>query len=40
MEVDEKSAKWTSMYRNRRYYFCASGCKMKFDAEPQKYIKK
>jgi YHS domain-containing protein len=39
MEVDEKSAKWTSEYKGRKYYFCAPGWKRKFDANPEKYAK-
>ena len=39
MEVDEKSAKWTSVHKGKRYYFCAPGCKKKFDADPDKYAK-
>ena len=26
-------------YRGQTYYFCAPGCKRKFDAEPEKYLK-
>ncbi|HNU36274.1 MAG TPA: YHS domain-containing protein [Methanomassiliicoccales archaeon] len=39
MEVEEKSAKWTSDYKGKKYYFCAPGCKKKFDANPEKYAK-
>ena len=38
MTVDEKTAKFTSEYKGKKYYFCAPGCKKKFDADPQKYI--
>lgn len=38
MEVDEKSAKWTSEYKGKTYYFCAPGCKSDFDEEPEKYM--
>jgi YHS domain-containing protein len=38
MDVDEKSAKWRSEYKGKTYFFCAPGCKKKFDADPQKYI--
>ncbi|MBN1110161.1 MAG: YHS domain-containing protein [Methanomassiliicoccales archaeon] len=40
MEVDERTAKWTSEHKGKRYYFCSPGCKKKFDAAPEKYIKK
>jgi YHS domain-containing protein len=37
MTVDEKTAKFTSEYKGKRYYFCSPGCKQKFDADPAKY---
>jgi YHS domain-containing protein len=37
MKVDEKSAKFVSDYRGKKYYFCAPGCKKTFDADPEKY---
>jgi YHS domain-containing protein len=37
MTVDEKTAKFTSEYKGKTYYFCAPGCKKKFDADPSKY---
>jgi YHS domain-containing protein len=37
MTVDEKTAKFTSEYKGTKYYFCAPGCKKKFDADPAKY---
>ncbi len=40
MEVDEKSAKNISEYKGKKYYFCASLCKKKFEEEPEKYVKK
>ncbi len=39
MEVDEKGAKWISQYKGKTYYFCAPGCKKKFDQDPAKYAK-
>lgn len=39
MEVEEKSAKWTSEFKGKKFYFCAPGCKKKFDANPEKYAK-
>jgi YHS domain-containing protein len=39
MRVDEKSAKATSIYQGKTYYFCAIGCKKKFDQAPEKYVK-
>ncbi len=37
MEVDEKNAKWTSVYDGKRYFFCAPGCKRMFDKDPKRY---
>lgn len=37
MTVDEKTAKLKSEYKGRTYYFCAPGCKKKFDSDPGKY---
>jgi YHS domain-containing protein len=39
MQVDETKAAGTSEYKGKPYYFCAPGCKRKFDAEPEKYLK-
>ena len=38
MEVDEKSAKWTSEHKGKTYYFCAPGGKNSFDSDPEKYL--
>ncbi|HET6444278.1 MAG TPA: YHS domain-containing protein [candidate division Zixibacteria bacterium] len=38
MEVDEKTADWTSEYQGQTYYFCAPGCKVSFDKDPEKYL--
>lgn len=38
MIVDEKTAKFTSMYKGKTYYFCAPGCKQTFDKNPEQYI--
>jgi YHS domain-containing protein len=40
MDVDEKTAQWTSEYEGQTYYFCAPGCKQAFDKEPEKYTDK
>jgi YHS domain-containing protein len=39
MQVDEKTAKWKSEYKGKTYFFCAPGCKKKFDLDPTKYVK-
>ena len=38
MQVDEGSAAATSDYKNKTYYFCAPGCKVAFDKDPEKYL--
>nr|MDO8099097.1 YHS domain-containing protein [Candidatus Njordarchaeota archaeon] len=40
MEVKERTAKFKSNYKDKTYFFCAKGCKDRFDSEPQKYVKK
>jgi Cu+-exporting ATPase len=37
MEVDPKKAAAQSTYKGQTIYFCAVGCKQKFDANPEKY---
>ncbi|MDR7401216.1 MAG: YHS domain-containing protein [Armatimonadota bacterium] len=37
MQVDERKAAGTSVYRGQTFYFCSSGCKAAFDKEPEKY---
>jgi YHS domain-containing protein len=38
MDVDEKTAVATSDYKGKSYYFCAVGCKVAFDKDPEKYL--
>lgn len=38
MTVDEKTAEYTSEYNGKTYYFCAPGCKKKFDENPGQYV--
>jgi len=40
MEVDETKAKFITEYKGKKFYFCAPGCKKKFEKEPEKFIKK
>jgi YHS domain-containing protein len=35
--VDDDSARFTSTYKNQKYYFCTKYCKMKSDENPKKY---
>ena len=39
MEVDEKTAKYKSVHNGKTYYFCAPGCKIVFDENPEKHLK-
>jgi P-type Cu+ transporter len=37
MVVDDEDARYTSVYRNQKYYFCCNWCKNKFDENPKRY---
>jgi YHS domain-containing protein len=39
MQVDEKTAKHKTVYKGKTYYFCAPGCKITFEENPEKYLK-
>ncbi len=38
MDVDMDKPPATSVYQGKTYYFCATGCKKAFDANPSKYL--
>src|SRR2546425_6684917 len=38
MSVEPAKAAAQSNYKGQTYYFCAAGCKQKFDREPEKYL--
>ena len=38
MTVEPAKAAAQSKYEAETYYFCAVGCKQKFDREPEKYL--
>jgi xanthine dehydrogenase accessory factor len=38
MTVEVAGARHLAKYAGRDYYFCSSGCKRKFEAEPEKYV--
>ncbi len=40
MTIDSEKAAGKSEYKGQTYYFCNSGCKAKFDQDPQKYAGK
>ena len=39
MTIDPQTAAATSEYNGETYYFCARGCKVAFDKDPEKYLK-
>lgn len=39
MTVLEEKAGASSEYNGRTYYFCAPGCKERFEKDPEKYLK-
>jgi Cu+-exporting ATPase len=38
MTVEPARAAAQSVHKGQTYYFCAVGCKQKFDREPEKYL--
>ena len=38
MEVEESKAAASSDYKEKKYYFCAVGCKKAFDQDLEKYL--
>jgi YHS domain-containing protein len=38
MEVDEKTAPAKTEYKGKTYYFCAPGCKRRFEQDPEKFL--
>jgi YHS domain-containing protein len=40
MEVDERNPPAVSEYKGKKYYFCNKACKIEFDKDPEKYVKK
>jgi YHS domain-containing protein len=38
MMVDEKTARFTTEYKGKTYYFCTPGCKKKFETDPERYL--
>lgn len=39
MEVDPESAPAKAEYEGETYYFCAPGCKVAFEKNPEKFLK-
>lgn len=38
MEIIANEAAAQSTYQERTYYFCAPGCKVQFDQNPEEYV--
>jgi Cu+-exporting ATPase len=38
MMVDPNTAPARAEYRGQTYYFCAPGCKVAFEKDPEKYL--
>jgi len=38
MDVEPSKAAATSVFKGKAYYFCAKGCKVAFDRNPEHYI--
>ena len=38
MEVDENATDLKVEYKGKTYYFCAPGCRTRFEEDPEKYI--
>ena len=36
--VDTATAEYRSFHDGKAYYFCAAGCKLSFDKDPEKFI--
>ena len=39
MLIDPRTAAGRSEYKGQTYYFCSTGCKQAFEADPEKYLK-
>jgi YHS domain-containing protein len=37
MTVDEDESRFTSTYRDEKYYFCCDWCRKKFEENPKRY---
>lgn len=38
MDVDESKTDLKTEYEGTTYYFCAKGCKDRFEADPRRYL--
>jgi YHS domain-containing protein len=35
--IDDDGARFTSIYKDQKYYFCTNYCKKKFEEDPKRY---
>jgi len=40
MNIDEKKVTQKTLYKGQTYYFCSKSCRVDFEKDPEKYIKK
>ncbi len=40
MVIDKETAAATTEYQGKTYYFCAPGCKVAFERDPEQYVAK
>lgn len=40
VQIEPPNAAAETTYQGNTYYFCSQECKQKFDADPQKYMKR
>jgi YHS domain-containing protein len=38
MDVDEKTARFTTEHKSETHHFCAPGCKKAFEENPKEYV--
>ena len=38
MEVETSSARFTTVYNGKKYYFCAPGCRAAFEKDPERFL--
>lgn len=38
MEIEERTAEFTSEYDSKTYYFCSEHCKEQFENDPEEYV--
>jgi YHS domain-containing protein len=39
MQVEPETAAATAEYQGKTYYFCAPGCKVAFERDPERYLR-